>query len=166
VPSGPGIRDDSGVQVQSDVSIHYDPMISKLATWGRTRHEAINRMKRALDEYVVGGIKTTLPFFREIIRDQEFIAGRLDTGFISRFNVRREAARRFASTADEEIEARRRDLAIIASAIHYIEFQRQASIVSQVAREVANRWKLSGRPTPGQSAVGRRRGGSARGPTK
>src|SRR6266704_227625 len=89
VPNGPGIRDDSGVTQGDEVSIHYDPMISKLAVWGQTRVEAIDRMRRALDEYAVGGIKTTLPFFREIIRDEEFITAHLDTGFIPRFNERR-----------------------------------------------------------------------------
>ena len=75
----------------AEVSIYYDPMISKLAAWGRTREEAIDRLRRALDEYAVGGIKTTLPFFREIVRDAEFIEGRLDTGFIARFFERRAA---------------------------------------------------------------------------
>src|SRR5215217_5541842 len=92
VPTGPGVRDDGGVYEGAEVSIYYDPMISKLATWGRTRAEAIERMRRALDEYMVGGIKTTLPFFREVMRDAEFVAGRLDTSFISRFNERRAAA--------------------------------------------------------------------------
>src|ERR1700682_1900613 len=87
-PAGPGIRDDSGVVEGDEVSIHYDPMISKLAAWGSTRAQAIDRLRGALDEYAVGGIKTTLPFFREIVRDQEFIAGRLDTGFIPRFQQR------------------------------------------------------------------------------
>jgi acetyl-CoA carboxylase biotin carboxylase subunit len=92
VPAGPGVRDDSGVDDETEVSIYYDPMISKLAAWGRTRLEAIDRLRRALDEYMVGGIKTTLPFFREIVRDAEFIEGRLDTGFIPRFFERRAAA--------------------------------------------------------------------------
>src|SRR5918998_1578761 len=92
VPAGPGVRDDGGVYEGAEVSIYYDPMISKLATWGRTRQEAVERMRRALDEYTVGGIKTTLPFFREVMRDEEFVAGRLDTAFISRFNERRAAA--------------------------------------------------------------------------
>src|SRR6185437_3642625 len=90
VPAGPGIRDDSGVSEGDEVSIHYDPMISKLATWGRTRAEAIDRLRRALDEYAVGGIKTTLPFFRDIVRDEEFIQAKLDTGFIPRFYERQE----------------------------------------------------------------------------
>jgi len=89
VPAGPGVRDDGGVEAGAEVSIYYDTMISKLAAWGRTRREAIDRLRRALDEYTVGGIKTTLPFFREIVRDAEFIEGRLDTGFIPRFFERR-----------------------------------------------------------------------------
>src|SRR5262249_1979715 len=58
-PAGPGIRDDSGVRNGSEVSIYYDPLISKLAAWGRTRAEAIDRLRRAIGEYQIGGIKTT-----------------------------------------------------------------------------------------------------------
>jgi acetyl-CoA carboxylase, biotin carboxylase subunit len=89
VPQGPGVRDDGGVYEGSDVTIFYDPMISKLAVWGRDRSEAIDRMRRALDEYEIAGIKTTLGFFRELIRDKVFISGDLDTGFISEFERRR-----------------------------------------------------------------------------
>src|SRR5258707_13241429 len=89
VPAGPGIRDDSGVAEGDEVSIYYDPMISKLAAWGSTRAQAIDRLRRALDEYSGGGITTTLPFFLPNLRREKFIAGRLDTGFISRFNERR-----------------------------------------------------------------------------
>jgi acetyl-CoA carboxylase biotin carboxylase subunit len=145
VPAGPGIRDDSGVRVNSEVSIHYDPMISKLAAWGHTRAEAIDRMRRALDEYYVGGIKTTLAFFREIVRDEEFIAGRLATDFITRFTERREAARRFTSAQTEEAENRRRDLALIAAAVHYAKLQREAALQRQPTAEATNRWKMSGR---------------------
>ena len=63
VPQGPGVRDDGGVYEGSEVSIYYDPMISKFAVYGRDRAEAIDRMRRALAEYEIGGIKTTLPFF-------------------------------------------------------------------------------------------------------
>ena len=88
IPQGPGVRDDGGVYQGSEVSIHYDPMISKFAVHGRNRDEAIGVMQRALAEYEIGGIKTTLPFFREVARDAEFIEGKLDTGFIPRFNER------------------------------------------------------------------------------
>jgi len=158
VPSGPGIRVDSGVHAHSEVSIHYDPMISKLAAWGRTRSEAIDRLRRALDEYQVGGIKTTLGFFREIVRDEEFIGGRLDTGFIERFNERREAARRLVFSQAGEIETRRRDLALIAGSIHYGKLQRKASLNHQPPGGPKNRWKMSGRSalTQQSTVIGKR----------
>src|SRR6266446_2124108 len=141
IPSGPGIRDDGGVSEGDEVSIHYDPMISKLAAWGRTRAEAIDRLRRALDEYAVAGIKTTLPFFRKIVRDQEFIAGRLDTGFISRFNERR---RERGHPARNERAARTdRDMAIIAAALAYARAQRSASPNNHP--DVQSKWKLAGR---------------------
>jgi acetyl-CoA carboxylase biotin carboxylase subunit len=136
VPSGPGIRDDSGVELNSEVSIYYDPLISKLAAWGRTRNESIDRLRRALDEYEVGGIKTTLPFFREIVRDKEFKSGHLDTGFIGRFNERRAGA---TSASDQEGQ----DMAMIAAAIHYATLRKAASISHGVNAQ--SRWKMSGR---------------------
>ncbi len=139
VPHGPGIRDDSGVALNSEVSINYDPMISKLAAWGSTRSEAIDRMRRALDEYEVGGIKTTLPFFREIIRDPEFIAARLDTGFITRFNERRAAA-----AASESGDKSLNDIALLAAAVHYSRLQKKTPArFENSTRE--SLWKLSGR---------------------
>src|SRR5918912_4447479 len=100
VPHGPGVRDDGGVYEGAEVSIYYDPMISKFATYGRDRAEAVDRMRRALSEYEIGGIKTTLPFFRGVMEDDEFIAGRLDTGFISRFNQRKKTAEPDETTRD------------------------------------------------------------------
>ena len=138
VPAGPGIRDDSGVSEGDEVSIHYDPMISKLAAWGRTRHEAIDRMRRALDEYAVGGIKTTLPFFREIFRDEEFIAARLDTGFISRFNERRKRGQA-ESTESAGVQ---QDIAVIAAALAYAQMQRTPSVNHQPS---LSKWKQAGR---------------------
>jgi acetyl-CoA carboxylase biotin carboxylase subunit len=145
VPSGPGIRDDSGVEADSEVSIHYDPLVSKLAAWGHTRDESVDRLRRALDEYEVGGIKTTLPFFREIVRDQEFRSGKLDTGFIERFNTRRNAAR---TTRDEtvDLEAQQQaDLAMIVAAFHYSALQRRTQRNGQPASLIQSRWKMSGR---------------------
>jgi acetyl-CoA carboxylase biotin carboxylase subunit len=141
VPNGPGIRDDSGVELNSEVSIYYDPMISKLAAWGRTRAEAIDRLRRALGEYEVGGIKTTLPFFREIVRDQEFIEGKLDTGFIERFNERRGREQAAATGAEARIQ---QDIAIIAAGIHFARLQKDAA--SQRGLPLTqSRWKMSGR---------------------
>jgi len=135
-PSGPGIRLDSGVDLNSEVSIHYDPMIAKLAVWGKTREDAIDRLRRALDEYDVSGITTTLPFFREIVRDGEFQRGQLDTGFIERFNSRRASAPPAVPAIEE------RHMAVIAAALAYHQRQQQAT---QGSSPVTNRWKLSGR---------------------
>jgi acetyl-CoA carboxylase, biotin carboxylase subunit len=144
VPSGAGIRDDSGVAEQDEVSIHYDPMISKLAAWGRTRSEAIGRMRRALDEYAVGGIKTTLPFFREIVRDEEFIAAKLDTGFIPRFNERRgERSHPVPSSRDSQASRLRRDIAIIAGALAYANAQRGGDMNHRPSDR--SKWKIAGR---------------------
>ena len=81
-PGGPGIRNDSGVYPGAVVPVYYDPMISKLICWGRDREEAINRMKRALREFVVKGIKTSIPFHRAVMEHPRFVAGDYDTGFI------------------------------------------------------------------------------------
>jgi acetyl-CoA carboxylase, biotin carboxylase subunit len=147
VPAGPGVRDDGGVEAGAEVSIYYDPMISKLAAWGRTRHEAIDRLRRALDEYAVSGIKTTLPFFREIVRDREFIEGRLDTGFISRFFARRETALNAQSSkeADDEAETKRRDMALIAAALDYLLAQKQRTTNHQPREQEESAWRLAGR---------------------
>jgi acetyl-CoA carboxylase biotin carboxylase subunit len=150
VPAGPGVRDDGGVYEGAEVSIHYDPMISKLATWGRTRLEAVERMRRALDEYAVGGIKTTLPFFREVMRDEEFVAGRLDTGFISRFNERRAAARAQEVETHPD-ETARRDVALIAAALAYAEPTRHDSRQHQPAPP--SRWKHAGRAALHRSRI-------------
>ena len=84
VPHGPGVRDDSGVYEGAEVPIYYDPMISKLITWAEDRPGALARMKRALAEYEVRGIRTTIPFFRWILEDEDFRAARFDTTFIDR----------------------------------------------------------------------------------
>jgi acetyl-CoA carboxylase biotin carboxylase subunit len=145
VPCGPGIRDDSGVETNSEVSIHYDPLISKLAAWGRTRSESIDRLRRALGEYEVAGIKTTLPFFREIVRDEEFLSGQLDTGFIARFNQRRNASHASGAEEPDPEQQTLDDIALIAAAIHYAKLQRDASRNLQPREGAQSRWKMSGR---------------------
>ncbi len=81
---GPGVREDTGIYEGYEVPIHYDPIISKLITWGRDRPEAIERMQRALSEYVVTGIKTTIPFHQRVMASEAFRTGRLSTDFIDR----------------------------------------------------------------------------------
>ncbi|HMB93483.1 MAG TPA: acetyl-CoA carboxylase biotin carboxylase subunit [Rhodothermales bacterium] len=81
-PSGFGVRVDAGVEQGGEVLIHYDPMISKLITWGRTRAEAIRRMERALAEYDVAGMQTTIPFCHFVMTHQAFRSGHFSTHFV------------------------------------------------------------------------------------
>jgi acetyl-CoA carboxylase, biotin carboxylase subunit len=83
-PGGPGIREDCGVYTGWVVPLEYDPMLSKLVAYGETREMAIDRMLRALEEYVVGGIKTNISLFQRILRDADFRAARIDTGYLER----------------------------------------------------------------------------------
>ncbi len=82
VPGGPGVRLDSGIKAGYTVSTFYDPMLSKLITWGRDREEAITRMCRALREYYIGGIKTNIPLLTEIMEDQNFKDGDISTKYL------------------------------------------------------------------------------------
>ena len=81
-PAGPGIRDDSGTAAGLDVPIFYDPLISKLAAWAEDRPSAVARMRRALSEYVISGIKTTVPFFSWLLGQPEFLEGRFHTTYL------------------------------------------------------------------------------------
>jgi acetyl-CoA carboxylase biotin carboxylase subunit len=84
VPGGPGVRDDTGVYEGWEVPVHYDPLLSKLSVWAETRDAAIERMRRAVAEYRVLGIRTTLGFFERVLSHPRFRAGELDTAFVSR----------------------------------------------------------------------------------
>ena len=89
LPEGPGVRNDVGIEAGSSIPIDYDPMLGKLVARGRDRAEAIERLSRALDEYEIAGIDTTLPFFRELVRDPEFCAGRFHTQWLEDWLIRR-----------------------------------------------------------------------------
>jgi acetyl-CoA carboxylase biotin carboxylase subunit len=81
-PSGPGIRYDGGVCAGWNVPVHYDPLLAKLVAWGATRNEATRRMARALDEFRIDGVRTSIPFHRKIMDHPAFVAGDLHTGFL------------------------------------------------------------------------------------
>ena len=87
-PSGPGVRVDGGAYTSWTVPIEYDPLLAKLTVWAGDRETAIARMRRALAEYRVLGITTNISLFDAIMRDPEFIAGRLHTGFLEEFKQR------------------------------------------------------------------------------
>ena len=83
IPSGPGVRVDAGIEEGQNVSINYDPMISKLCVHAADRDKAIEKMVRALDEYEISGVRTTIPFCKFVMNNHEFKLGKYDTHFIS-----------------------------------------------------------------------------------
>jgi acetyl-CoA carboxylase, biotin carboxylase subunit len=87
--SGPGIRDDGGVASGYEVPVYYDSLIAKLVAWAGTRDEAIARMSRALAEYRVLGIRTTIPFFVWLVRQADYRDGRFDTTWLDRLMLAR-----------------------------------------------------------------------------
>src|SRR6185436_15550334 len=113
-PSGPGVRNDSGIEAGLDVPIFYDPMISKLIAWAEDRPSAIARMRRALAEYVITGIKTTLPFFTWLLAQPEFAAGRFHTTYLDEELKARNGRPFVEPSADAE------DIAAIAAVIHAV----------------------------------------------
>jgi acetyl-CoA carboxylase biotin carboxylase subunit len=110
-PAGPGMRDDSGATAGLEVPIFYDPMISKLIAWAEDRPQAIARMRRALDEYLITGIRTTIPFFRWLLTQPAFESGAFDTTYLDGVLAARNG--RLFVEPTPEIE----DIAAIAAAI-------------------------------------------------
>ncbi len=132
-PSGGlGVRDDNGVYEGYEVPMEYDPLLSKLVTWGRTREEAIQRMLRALSEYQVYGIKTTIPFFKRILLHPKFFAGDYNTHFISNLEKEKDGT-----------QPAEREIALIAAGIK-VYLERKASSSPSAQRRGSN-WKFQGR---------------------
>jgi acetyl-CoA carboxylase biotin carboxylase subunit len=85
LPGGPGVRIDSGIYPGYTIPPFYDSMVAKLITWGTDRREAVERMKRALAEFYIEGIKTTIPFHKKVMKNKEFLRGQYTTDFVSEF---------------------------------------------------------------------------------
>jgi acetyl/propionyl-CoA carboxylase alpha subunit len=81
-PMGPGVRLDTGIEEGSAITHHFDPMLAKLIVWAPSRASAISRMKRALEDFVVLGVRHNINFLHRVISSEDFVAGRLDTGFL------------------------------------------------------------------------------------
>ena len=139
------MRDDSGVYEGWEVPIHYDPLLSKLVVWAETREDAIQRMRRAVAEYQVLGIRTTLPFFERVLEHPAFVAGDFDTSFVERLLAETRAAR-----------PRSVEVAVAAAAIRAFEERRAARVAPGVPGDgVASPWRAAGR----REAHGSRLGG-------
>ncbi|MCU0695576.1 MAG: acetyl-CoA carboxylase biotin carboxylase subunit [Myxococcaceae bacterium] len=140
-PSGPFLRDDSGVYAGYTVPNTYDPMISKLSVWAPTRAEAIRRMQRALDEYVVKGITTNIAYLKGILAHPEFQRGDYDTGFLPR------AHQQLLGVEDPE----RTKLARLAAVLraHQRAEQQARQLPTQAPTAATSGWRTSGRTLGG-----------------
>jgi len=131
-PSGPGVRVDGGVYPGWTVPLDYDPLLAKLTVWSETRSSAIERMRRAVAEYRVLGIKTNLGLFAQLMSDAGWMAGDLDTGFLERFMQHFRAEKQDAEAM----------LASVLAAAQTVLLQTPAATPS---REPASAWRASGR---------------------
>ena len=105
IPNGPGVRHDGGVAAGFEVPTTYDSMLAKLITWGNTREEAVQRLGRALAEYRVVGLKTTVPFFQWLVNQPDFIDSRFDTTWLDRVLTERRGQPFVAPSAADEQDA-------------------------------------------------------------
>ena len=128
--SGDGVRFDSGVEEGSEISIYYDPMLSKLITSGGDRGQARRRLIRALDAFVIDGLKTNRAFLRDVVAHDTFASGKLDTGFL---------AREFSDWKPAEQPAFTREH--LASLVTFVSYQRR---LENVALDVSPGWRLFG----------------------
>jgi acetyl-CoA carboxylase biotin carboxylase subunit len=87
-PGGYGVRVDSHVYQSYIIPPYYDSLIAKLIVWGKDRHDAVRRGKRALEEFTIEGIKTTIPFHLQVLKDERFLSGNFDTHFLENFNFK------------------------------------------------------------------------------
>ena len=136
-PEGRNVRLDSAAYAGFEVSLHYDPMIAKLCTWGRTRESAISNMIRALREYKILGIKTTIPFHLRVLHNATFLKGNYDTTFIDTKFDKEDLKRR--QNSDPTV-------AVIAAALkHYEEEKEAAARATTVPLVGESLWKHYGK---------------------
>jgi acetyl-CoA carboxylase biotin carboxylase subunit len=136
LPTGPGVRVDTGVYPGFEISPYYDSLISKLIVYGETRAEAILRMRRALEEYKIVGVRTNISFHQNLMDSHRFMAGRFDTRFVEE---------RFSMETAEESKAKYPDIAaIIATLVAHQQTQRSAHVIQRGKRDTSN-WKWVGR---------------------
>jgi acetyl/propionyl-CoA carboxylase alpha subunit len=130
------VRVDSGIYEGFDVSLYYDPLISKLSVWGETRGEAILRMRRALDEYRIIGVKTNIPFHQQIVNHTEFIYGQFDTTFVEQ---------RFAMHQANGTDLLRAAAIAAAMVAHERRQHTMTTLTQQEGVPTGSGWKMAGR---------------------
>ncbi len=141
LPEGPGVRNDCGVYEGAEVTIHYDPMLAKLIVWGSDRNDALARLRRALAETRVEGIRTNLPLFEQLLEDQDFTTGNMDISMLDRKLENGEL--RPAGPDDDALEA---DLPVLAAVLAHLE-RAEANGTAAAAGGGAPRsnWRLAAR---------------------
>jgi acetyl-CoA carboxylase biotin carboxylase subunit len=134
-PTGPGIRVDSGIFEGYEVTPYYDSMLAKLICWGETRAAAILRTRRALEEYKIMGLKTSIPFHQKLMGSLRFQAGNFDTKFVED---------RFEMEGEDDAVLRPDVAAILTTLVEHGARQKAAQIVQRPERDASN-WKWIGR---------------------
>jgi acetyl-CoA carboxylase, biotin carboxylase subunit len=137
IATGPGIRLDEGVYSGWTVPIEYDPLLSKLIAWGNSREEAVSRLRRALDEYTITGIRTNISLFRRILSEPEFLSGEIQTKWLDQLLAR---PRPPAVQAPPGAEA-----AAAIAAAYWESLRFSNSVNTQIPADTPSRWKLDGR---------------------
>jgi acetyl-CoA carboxylase biotin carboxylase subunit len=135
-PTGPGIRLDEGVYEGYTVPMEYDPLLSKLIAWGNSREEAIARLRRALDEYTITGIRTNVSLFRRILGEPDFLRGEIHTKWLDELLARPRPPATPPRPGTEQA-------AVIAAALWHIEQASQPSNGNEP--QASTRWKMQGR---------------------
>ena len=144
IPAGPGIRMDDGVYPGWVVPNDYDPLLGKLIAWGENREEAIARMRRALDEYYVSGIKTNIGLFRRIMREADFVSAKLHTRWLDELLAAAPAKAAAASGDAAQAVPSAEDAAVLAAVLYHLSSNGGAAAAEKSAAP-ESRWKLSGR---------------------
>jgi acetyl-CoA carboxylase biotin carboxylase subunit len=142
-PTGPGIRLDEGVYEGWTVPNDYDPLLSKLIAWGNSREESIARLRRALEEYTITGIKTNVSLFRRILTEPDFLRGEIHTKWLDELLQRPSSAS--APSNDGQPSDSVRDAAVIAAALWHAEQSASPTASSGPTGAAPSRWKLEGR---------------------
>jgi acetyl-CoA carboxylase, biotin carboxylase subunit len=140
LPEGPGVRNDCGVDEGSEVTIHYDPMLAKLIVWGRDRPQALRRLRRALQELRIEGIRTTAPLYLGLLEDADFLAGNLDIGMLDRKLAAGELRR-----SDDGGGELRETVAAIGAALVHARGRQSAASRAAGPRDARRRWRRAGR---------------------
>jgi acetyl-CoA carboxylase, biotin carboxylase subunit len=147
-PSGPGIRLDEGVYEGWTVPNDYDPLLSKLIAWGNSREETISRLRGALDEYIVTGIRTNAGLFRRILTEPEFLRGEIHTRWLDELLRRQRSTEAASAAPDANKEAdlnAARQAAVIAAAIWQAKQSGAQAPAASSSDETSSRWKMEGR---------------------